>query len=567
MGDEKRGRLGLNLHYLSWFTDPENPVQPFENELAIDDTTGDIVRAHQKETGEWVWLSRTAEIQDFLDGLSDSGIFTNAAAFVKNRIINRFFFDQDNGECRIDPERTYPELYRYYAIRKTSLGPNGEYQYITGVKGDNPDGKNVISSLVDMVVIDNPSGDGTKVSVPQVGGIVDEVINGDPYIVEFFDNDRKLVSFDSYQAIAVRIADYDLAPDTAVTDIYVQTNQNFSEDENSCYLYRNQDISNLEIEVRLKYADGRTRSVSHEQVSGGRLNIEGLDSISTDEITTENDTPQTFEVIYQMVRDNSTLPGSVTDTETGGVINPQTLTISKTIKVYVIEDVYNNLETIIPCGYVEKDSSDQQYKIKLRFFGHYSNGSVNDITNIVSYTSAPLIENSFGQTQNLAIKVPYGNAGLFKTMSFTLLAPTVTDETSSRRVIINDQGSRYIVSDNTATGGGIYSGKFEKFTLLSTGGSGIGDEVSLSTLKELATYKDKVPTHIRIRDVKDSKYLYSDLVTGDSGVYFKDDKTGHEITKDRLVLVEFFVVNTDDKQNAISVFETGAIPHLVSVKS
>ena len=561
MGNENsnnRGRLSMAIHPLSYFTGADG-VKPFDGELAYDDDTFDIYIFNEKDDGTWTPKSRTREIQEYLDDLKRSGVFTAASAFVNNRKIYRFFFDQLNGVVRLDPELRFDPLYRYYAIRKTTLDEHGAYVYITGVTGENGEGNTVVSSLVDMVEEDAESGDGTKVMKPEVGGLADVVTNGEIYVVEFYNASRELMNQQNYQAIAVRTADLDLAPDTAVTDMYIQTNQSYSGDDNAVYLYRGQDVGELEIETRLKYADGRTRSVSHEQTVGGRLTILGLDDLNTDTVTAEGEDPQTFEIVYQLVRTNASMGTSTSQSETGATISPASLTISKTIKVYIIEDIYNELVKIIPAGYIA-DAATGNPKIVIKFFGHYSNGSVNDITNITQYADDKvLINNSFGVTQNLKVSVPYGNAGLTKTLSFSITVPTY-DQASQNPVAISNEAPRFVTFDNTATSGGLYSGKFTSFEVYNNvNGSYETLDYQAMLARDDVRLGSHVPTHIRVRDVIDPKYTFTDIVDASSGAYFSTIGSGHEISKDRALLVEFFELTMDEGGRAVSAFTTGAL--------
>lgn len=561
MGNENsnnRGRLSMVIHPLSYFSGADG-VKPFNGELAYDDDTFDIYIFNEKNDGTWTPKSRTREIQEYLDDLKRSGVFTAASAFVNNRKIYRFFFDQLNGVVRLDPELRFDPLYRYYAIRKTTLDEHGAYVYITGVTGENGEGNTVVSSLVDMVEEDAESGDGTKVMKPEVGGLADVVTNGEIYVVEFYNASRELMNQQNYQAIAVRTADLDLAPDTAVTDMYIQTNQSYSGDDNAVYLYRGQDVGELEIETRLKYADGRTRSVSHEQTVGGRLTILGLDDLNTDTVTAEGEDPQTFEIVYQLVRTNASMGTSTSQSETGATISPASLTISKTIKVYIIEDIYNELVKIIPAGYIA-DAATGNPKIVIKFFGHYSNGSVNDITNITQYADDKvLINNSFGVTQNLKVSVPYGNAGLTKTLSFSITVPTY-DQASQNPVAISNEAPRFVTFDNTATSGGLYSGKFTSFEVYNNvNGSYETLDYKAMLARDDVCLGSHVPTHIRVRDVIDPKYTFTDIVDASSGAYFSTIGSGHEISKDRALLVEFFELTMDEGGRAVSAFTTGAL--------
>lgn len=560
--DEVRGRLSMGLHPKSYFEGP-NAVQPFDGEMCYDDTTYDIYIFIQKD-GLWHLKSRTKEIQDYLEQLKNSGIFTSAAAFVNNRKIYRFYFDQVNGVVRLDPELRFDPLYKYYAIREIDTDVNGGYKYVTGIDGLDIDNNSVISSLVNMDEEVSESGDGEVVSVPQIGGIITHITSGNSYVVEFYNSSRELVNILTFQAIAVRTADFDLCPDTAVTDMYITTNQAYDAEGDACYLYRNQNPTALEIETRLKYADGRTRSVSFEETVGGRLSIVGLSEINTDSITGANDDPQEFEIVYQLVRSNASLPNSSTSTETGAILSPSSLTISKRVKVYIIEDVYNDLVKLIPAAYI-KQISIGNYEIALKYFGQYSNGAVNDITNIVKLKDgSTFVKNSFGVTQTLIVQVPYGNAGELKEFTFSLFAPEPTND--NKKVIINGLDTRYITFDQTSTGGGIYSGKFTGFKAFSET-SGQYSVIDYATMIASMGYLDHVPTHIRVRDVIDPTYVYTDIADASSGVYFNVSGTGHDITRDRALLIEFYEIQTDDGGNAISVFATGALVHYASIST
>ena len=552
-----RGRLSMAIHPLSWFTDKENGVTPFDGELCFDDETFDILIWHKRDDGSWYTSSKTKDISSYLEDLKQSGVFTAASAFVNNRKIYRFFFDQMNGVVRLDPDLRFDPVYRYYAIRKTDLSPTGAYVYVTGVSGTGVDGDTVVSSLVDIIAEDSEAGDGTQVGVPQVGGLVEELIGGNTYVVEFYNVDRELVNMQTYQAIAVRTAELDIAPDTAVTDMFIQSNQSYAGDDNAIYFYRGQDVGQVEIETYLKYADGRTRSVTNEQTIGGRLSILGLDEISTDTVTVAGDTPQTFEIVYTLVRSNASLPPSTTQTESGAIISPASLTISKTIKVYVIEDVTNSLNEIIPAGYITLADNRIDHKIVMKYFGHYTNGLVQDITNVASHTgfNDNLMDNSI---QHIKVQVPIGNTGTeFKVKDYTIAVPNYSNNSQNPVTIDPDKNQpNYILFSNPAEGD-LY-GKFTGFETYNKSLSKY-ETLSYESLLNRMTFGNEKPTHIRVRDVMDSQYTYTDIVNAATGTTFNTVGTGHEITKDRALLVEFYKLVTDAAGIAVSVFATGAM--------
>lgn len=570
------GKLAMAVNNISIFIG-DNAVLPKLNEICEDDNylyiwkeLGSITPSSTDVTSttsdgtKVIAISKEKELKTYLDKLEAAGVFTSSASFVNNRTINRFYYDTDNGVVRIDPDRTFDPLYKYYAIRK--IDPNstsGSYEYITGVSGTSTTSGDITSALVNMDTEDSASGDGTEVSVPQVGGLVTEVTDGNSYIVEFYDTNKRLVNIETFQAIATHTADTDLCPDTAVTDMIITSNQQY--DSDTIYYYQGQDVGAIELAVSLKYADGRIRDVTNEEANGGRLAISGLDEVDTSTLTGDS-TPGTITVTYTMVRSNASFTSnSAYTTTSGAVISPSSLTIKKEVNVRIISDVVDDLESLIPVGYIiwDKTLSTPAYRIKMKYFGHYSNGVVNDITSIVKYSGTGLVDTDWGITQTLTVQVPYGNAGLYKNFTFTVLASNdpASSSDGSLKVKVYGNSNRFIVYNSASTGGGLYSGQFTAFETMS---DSTMEQVSAANLLKLtnAQYGSIAPTHIRIRDVIDPTYFYTDIVDPtNNNIYYTVNGTDHALYADRPLLIEFFHIETDVNGVATSTFITGAISH------
>lgn len=563
-----KGRLAMAMHPTSYF-EGTDAVSPFEEELCYDETTKDIYFWLKSADGTMKRYSRTAEIQAYLDTLKNSGIFTSAAAFVNNRKIYRFYFDKYNEVVRLDPEIRVDSLYKYYAIRKTTTDSNGAYVYLTGVSESSSTGSTTVkSSLVDIEEVDSDSGDGSKVGKPCVGGLVEIPSNGDTYVVEFYDANRALVHQESYQAIAVRVADLDLAPDTSVTDMYIRSSQPYGSDGTTIQIYQGQKATDVEIETFLQYADGRTREITNERTIGGRLSYVGLDSIATDTITpdgTDDSALQTFQVTYTLVRTNASFSSSSTyTTSSGTVINPTSLTITKTIKVRIVADTSNALVKIIPTGYVDcSDASNK--KIVMKYFGLYSNGALYDITSTVTYSATTVFApTQLGVTQSLTVNAPYGvNQQLSLSFSVNGATPDASNTTYSP-VTINGQDVKYISNDSTDTAASVYSGKFTGFKVFKNGTVESVSYADLIASDDANIIKGHTPKYVWIRDIINSSYMYTDIIDGsNNSIYYKSTASCH-VNKNRPVLVEFLQVVTDSAGNATSVFVSGAMLHYVS---
>lgn len=564
--------LAMGLNPLSRFKGSD-AATPVEGTLAYDEETNDIYQAHYIDD-EWQWFSRTAEIQKFLDNLSASGLFEASAAFVNNRKILRFYYDPDNGVVRLNPDLRFDESYRYYAIRSISKSSDGSYDYITGEASS--DGS-IIASLVAMDLIDSVTADGTKVTKPGTGKLYGDVVDGNAYIVEYYDINRNLIDMESYQAVKVRTADTDLCPDTAVKDLLVHCNQ---ESNGAFYLHQGQSVDELAIQVLLDYGDDLLKDISHEETNGGRLAISGLDEIDTSTLTSESGDSQKIVVSYTMVRSNTSYATTSSyTTDTGAIVAPSSNTIYKEIEVNIVANDNTDLVDVIPVGYVVQDlitttSGSQSYKnrMKFKFFAHYSDGSLYDITNLSSIKGS-FNDESFGSTQELTVQIRLGYSSyVYKTYTFTAISPDETSiATGTRRISFSTTSNYDISYDTGKTAGGIYSGSFTDFAIVprSTESNASTEHLTPSELVALddAKYNGIEPNYIRIRDVVDPTFYYTDIVQPSSSIYYTTNSE-HPITKDTPLLVEFYRVTIDSTSNkTINTFITGAMPFFATPAS
>lgn len=554
-------KLSMGLNPISKYRGP-NAAVPIEGTMAYDDNTKDIYSAHWNDVKkEWEWKSRTAEIQTFLDNLSSAGLFEASAAFVNNRKILRFYYDTDNGIVRLNSDLRFDASYRYYAIRSISKTANGGYEYITGEA--NHDG-NIVSSLVNMDLVDSAVADGTQESKPGTGKLYGDVIDGNAYIVEFYDINRTLIDVESYQAVKVRTADTDLCPDTAIKDLLVHCNQ---ESNGAFYLHQGQSVDELAIQVLLDYGDDLLKDVSHEETNGGRLAIQGLDEIDTSTLTADSGVQQKIVVAYTMIRSNASYPVQQSyNSETGAIISPNSNTIYKEIPINIVANDNTDLVEVIPVGYILPtvenvyDSTTGAIigektvkKIKLKFFGHYSDGTLYDITRLTSINNdvEQFNDENIVSSQNIVVQVRLGYSNYkYNTYQFTVY-PFGSE---SNAVTFKNGVSSYVSFDTTQNAGGIYSGSFVGFTY----NSQLLDPSELIN-QDAAKYGDIQANYIRIRDVKDPSFYYTDIVQPSDQIFYKTNSE-HVLTKDTPLLVEFYRVTVESSTNkTINIFATGAM--------
>jgi len=556
MGTNRAGRLLLQLLDLKYYTEGINgepPLIPIDGEFAYDYETGDVVVFRIDTNGNIKIESATKDLKERFRQLEVSGVFSNAEAFVVNRKIYRMYFDQIRNTIRLDPELRFEPIYRYYAVRKIEKNEQGFYEYVTGVKATGPMGEYVVSNLVDMDLVPSESGDGSKVSKPCVGGLIDVMYNAKNYIVEFYDEDRILVNMIPFQAIAVKTADIDMTPDNAIIDIFVSTNRPYDDTGTAAFLYQYESIENLDIRVFVKYRDGRVRDISHERVQGGRLVIEGLDTIDTSVITAAGQTPQHFTVKYFMIASNDPVPP-------GG--DPNTLTITKDVGVYIKEDVYDEVDDVVVAGYIEGDVvSGIDVNIKLTIFGVYKSGRIKDITNFIlldaintNGVSIPFDPTQTGVVHKLRIRVPQGHANTYKTFVKYIEAPL-----NQRYCIEHNQSGQAIDVSFIVAKPSVLPNPV--FNHLIVGGNPryIGDFASQYTLVDQNNVTH-TPNKFRVRSVFYNQYTYTDFIDVSTNMQFAYviPTSSLILTNTMPLLVEFAEVTTGPGGLIIDVKFTGA---------
>lgn len=588
MGNQPRGKLRLGLHTLDYFIGP-NPVAPDELEMAYDDINKDIMVFERTKSGTFEAVGMVAPIREELKRLHTSGIFSSAAAFVNNRKIYRFFFDKRNNTVRIDPTLNFDPLFKYYAIRDPKLGPNSEVQYITQTVGSGgvPPIIQQNSHLVEMYAGKKENGE--DISIPNVGSFKRDIINGNRYVVEFYDATRALVDELVFQAREVYTTDLNLTPEVAVTDMIIQASQmrvtpdSNGKDVEHLFLYQGQDPSELQLNVMLKYADGRIRSITHEQTVGGRLSIAGFDTLDINKIDLSFDKKIIFE--YLLIKDNSLALGKLTTTPNGAMLSPAGLSIRKALPIQIIQNVYNRIVRIIPMPYIEEIVQQGKktgvYQIKIRFFAIFENGVLSDITPLVQWLPGYVLKQDDTNLQTLKIQVPNGEPGNFIPHTFTIQCAnfnnsTVLQKLSSTIMIKVDDKSIHvspvILSDN---GNGMYTGRAQGIYKLDGNGTeslaykNINDiyDDTRTYIEDKGTGAKTLPTHVRVRDLSDPNQFYSELVQLEtflhSGTYVTMVGAKNRVYTGRPVIFEFVKVKTDQNGVAQSVFTTGAIVHYV----
>ncbi len=333
-------------------------LKPYKNELVYDDRVGGsgaIGRIVKKVGGGFTFKSIADEVLDKFNNIDFSGVLESGRMAGLSRDLTYFFFNNSSRFIKINPNLVYPSEYRYYAIKKDN-------EYVTGIV----DGTTVLTNFVDMEVVPATVGEGF-VSKPLLGALLPNVTmsDADVYSIEFFDAAKRQVDRDSYHAEAMHIMIDSPTSETAIRSLKFQSTRPIPDVDNACYLFKGENIDQLDYRILVEFADGRFRDVTND--TSGRMTIIGLTNqdIDTSTVTVDGATPQKFTVIYD-------------PTDSGGVN-----TVSMDIDMYIYPDsrIGTSLDVMVPVYWfnITKPSV-----IETAHFGLFEDGSFVNLDNNVT---------------------------------------------------------------------------------------------------------------------------------------------------------------------------------------
>lgn len=489
----ERGRSPFILTKLSAFTtglDGNAPIVPYDNELCYDDlgdkSVGQI--EYSTENGEltWKFVSTTQDVNTYLQSLRNTGLFDNAIAGVMSKELTYFLYNLETRSIIFNSKLVYDDNFRYYAVRKG-------YEFITG-----RDFNGTIVNVCDMVRSETEVGSGVYIRKPSIGTILPNItmVDGDSYIVEFFDANKKLIGRDVFYAEYTTVFTGDTS-DSAISSLNIITTRPYVEAGNDAvFLYKGENIDQLAYSLVLVYNNGDSRDVTHEI---NKITITGLNTIDTSILT--DTTPYTVTFEYN--------PGA----EVG-------ISVSKDIKVYIINDITAEVADLVPVYYYANTLLDS---IIRRYFAVMSSGSFYEITSKLA-DEQPVNHNNLPSVtgQRRTIETEF-NLGIFdqtpETYSYSIDAITELSATRIRRFTTtestNDLYKRINIIDESLS---------------------LWSNFNISE----ATRDGNIPTHFRLKTI-DGFSITNDVVVGSFSLFSKNNNTATIIAnKNTPVFVEFF---------------------------
>ena len=522
-----RGRVPLQVPSLDYFTvgvDGNPPIVPEDRELTVDASTGAVGVMVDTPTGH-EFKSLSKDNKEILDGLDYSGVFVNAQAGALGKDLTYFLYDTVTKTIKLNPALRFPESFRYYAIRRG-------VEYITGRVDGNG---NVVTNIADMNLVPADYGTGNVSQPVPIAILPGVVMTESVYVVEFFDSARTLVSRDAYHAEAVKVMDHDMTSDVAVVGLKVITTRPVANEPDSCYLFVDENVEQLDYRVMLQYYGDTFRDVTFEERTNGRLQISGLVDLDTSVITPDGSTPPHFTVTYFLLDSNGTVGQT---------------SISKDISVYIKNDPLGEVVKFLPIYWV---TSSTLGDIERAFLALYSNGKVGnidskltDITNIpVDASGQPITDSMTPMTANFILGTS-SNVPVEYTFGLKFTGTDLIKADISMDATVFD-GGQYASMTYTIGNDGSHKG-------LLTGLNAAAPEQTMINDNKLIIDTDVYePTHFRIRNIEGTHYYTGGVgvaisqVTADFDIF----EGAYPIHFDTPIIIEYIKVSTDGNGNPI----------------
>lgn len=351
--DDERAEANLSL------------LVPFDNEIFYDDEGYqyivfiDVDPVTGVET--YTYISKTKELSERLNYYESSGVLNQLMAAYNNGKVYNFYFNHMNHMMYPNTSLVFPEEFSYYTVRRQDLNMNSDYIYVAGGLLNDE----VVDTKIGMQKI-NDTMTGNSYTRMNPCKIFDtdnpakqysRVIDGNFYVVDFYDATHKWVDTKLFQAINSAITNTKV-PSQSVTDLLVtvirdDVPQTIGSGAYPIYAGDNLSTSMSYIVVAV-YGDG-THKLIDSSYDSPHLVREGFNVDTTNAAVGDK-----FEVKFTyyplLTEDNVPIGTSVETTVTFQVVQNVEETIVKALPVLWSDMTDNELNT---------DGNLKVYKLKL----------------------------------------------------------------------------------------------------------------------------------------------------------------------------------------------------------
>lgn len=317
-------------------------LHPYPGELCYDDDLNIYIVQHKEDpvTGEvrFEYTSRTKSTMDKLQYYESKGVLNQLVSAYNNGQVHKFYYDLGRNMLFPNTNLVFPENYSYYTISRQYLNVNKQRIYVAGTIGD---AGAVLDTHIGMRVVNDVAHNSkyTRMGSAKIfansnpDAQHDVIVNGEFYVVDFYDKDGELIDTKLFQAVQAKVTNTQL-PSSSVVRLRVtvfKNNIEASSDSNLYGIYAGEDLTKTtSFAVVAVYADGKEKLIT-DKLDTPILSREGWDANTTGAAVGEQ-FPVKFTYWSEIDEDG----------------NPTGSKIEETIYFQIVENNYTKLAKVLP---------------------------------------------------------------------------------------------------------------------------------------------------------------------------------------------------------------------------
>ena len=370
-----KGRLATNVGNIRRFKDnpyirdlPEadrielnrNLLTPYDGELFIDDERFQWVCKYEKDDNgviQYIYTSKEHDMHDKLKYYESKGVLNQLMSAYNNGQVYKFYFNRATKEMFPNTSIVFPDNYYSYTVRRQNLNENDSFVFVAGIMTDDL----LLDTHIGMkTIVDTINGTTYKrmgpakiFTVTDPDHQIDQVINNEFYVVEFYDANGELVDKKLFQAVESIVTNTQV-PSASVVDLKINVFRNSVAERSANNVYP------------LIAGEDLTRTVSFTVTA---IYSDGTEKIITDKLDTDQLTRQGWDVNTSGAEIGKQFPVRFTyNPFIDGNAEPMSSSITREVIFQVVANNYEKLYKVLPVMWMDNSATANNTALTGRVF-------------------------------------------------------------------------------------------------------------------------------------------------------------------------------------------------------
>ena len=370
-----KGRLATNVANIRKFKDnpyirdlPEadrmelnrNLLTPYNGELFVDDDRFQWVCTYDKDDNgviTYVYTSKERDMFEKLKYYESKGVLNQLMSAYNNGQVYKFYYNRQTLELFPNTSIVFPDECYSYTVRKQELNDNNSFVFVAGVMNGelNLDVHIGMKTIVDSVngTTYKRMGPAKIFATSNPDHQMDQIINNEFYVVEFYNQNGEIVDTKLFQAVESIVTNTQI-PSASVVDLRINVFRNNIAERSANNIYpliAGEDLTRtVSFTVTAIYSDG-TEKIITDKLDTDQLSRDGWDA-NTSGAEVGKQFPVTFH--YRPFVDANGV-------STAG-------TIEKTIIFQVVANNYEKLYKVLPVMWMDNTYTANNSSVTGRVF-------------------------------------------------------------------------------------------------------------------------------------------------------------------------------------------------------